>query len=250
MRWWRRGWGERTLNILQRLDLRAIVSTSSNMPTRIVVLLSVLLLLVCSFASCTPEEELGRRADQLRQTTVAAVQQTAEAAAGSLQGTAESTISTAIPRFGASDPHFTALPIAAPHWTNGFGAILYAEKNWKTDYKGTSGLHGGIDFGAPATTQILAGLHGWVGGASGDATPNVRVTSGEYVVTFGHVDRDSKLKDGEEVKPDTIIGTVHDQGDNSHLHVSVRKSDRFYNPLYFFEQSLIESYNWGPYSDT
>src|SRR5205085_1016679 len=106
----------------------------------------------------TPEEEIGRQADQLKGTAVAAVQQTAEAAAGSLKGTAESKISTAIPRLGVSDPHFTALPIAAPHWTNGFGAIQFAEKYWKANYTATSGLHGGIDFGAPATTKVLAGL--------------------------------------------------------------------------------------------
>jgi len=222
----------------------------STMPTKLVVLLSLFLVVVCSLASCTPEEAISHQADQLRQTALAGVQQTAEAAAGSLKGTAQSTISTALPRIGADDPHFTALPIAAPAWTNGFGAILFAQKYWKANYTQTSGLHGGIDFGAPAKTQVLAGLHGQVGGVSGDATPNVRVTSGGYVVTFGHVDRDSNLKDGAEVKPDTIIGTVQNKDDNSHLHVSVRKADRFYNPLYFFERSLIESYNWGPYSDT
>lgn len=50
-----------------------------------------------------------------------------------------------------------------------------------------------------------------------------------------------------EISPGMLIGTVVDQGSNSHLHPALREGSRSYNPAYFFtDPSTI---NTLPYSD-
>lgn len=144
---------------------------------------------------------------------------------------------------------FESLPIPSPNWTNGFGATTYARDNWKTWYQNTSGIHGGIDEGCSPNSKPVAGVRGKLEGTSGDARPNVVVKTGQWYVTFGHVDQDPSLRPGADILPSTVIGTVHSQGTNTHVHISVRRCDhcRFYNPLLFFPPSVASAYNWGPY---
>jgi murein DD-endopeptidase MepM/ murein hydrolase activator NlpD len=202
------------------------------------------------------------QAAQLQQTAVSAapgvketaaaeaqkVKQTAEAAAKGAVQSGVSALCTRLADQAAPDVIFTSLPVT-PKWTNGFGAITFARDNWGGNYTGTSGLHGGIDFGCSTGTSIRAGVWGTLEGTSGDATPNVVVKVGDWYITYGHVTQSKTL--AKSITPDTVVGVVVDQGTNTHLHLSVRRKSgsggRFYNSLSFFPRSMVSGYDWGPY---
>lgn len=220
------------------------------------LLLVVILLVVPGCAS--PEEIAKRQAQAFIQTQEASIKQTAEA----IRLTAEAAIKDAIPDLpnppiGEGQPEaipsFERIPIESPRWWNGFGAIIFAQNNWKANYTNTGGLHNGLDFGtkvdATTTTTVYAGLYGVLTGTSGDAQKpgNVVVTVGDYIITYGHTIRDPNLVEGQQIKPDTVIGLSGDQGNNDHLHLSVKANGRYYNPLYFFKEGLIDSSKLGPY---
>lgn len=148
---------------------------------------------------------------------------------------------------------FSTIPIASPKWTQGFGATQFSKEN-PSFYRNTSGLHGGIDLGADKGTNVYAGLSGTVVdpaevGLAGDAAPNVIIKSNGYYVVYGHTVGASTLKVGQNVEPDSIIGTV---GDQEHVHLAVLKPEgstwRTYNPLAFFpSDSPIHNLDWNDY---
>ena len=71
-------------------------------------------------------------------------------------------------------------------------------------------------------------------------------------VIFGHVVPIEGLTHGMEVSPGDVIGTIGDQGDNSHLHLALRQStpdgERVYNPVaYFADSSMLDDVVWSDY---
>jgi RHS repeat-associated protein len=160
---------------------------------------------------------------------------------------------------------FHRLPVTSPNWTQGYGPNLYSRSNATRLYSGTSGLHGGLDFGGQAGTLVYAGVYGVIVNSSSvsmasDASPNVVVRSDQYYVLYGHVQRTIPI--GSAVKPDDQIGVlVHQQTpdgtDNTHLHLAVLALDleamrkRNYNPVMFFaDESPVHALNWDDYGST
>lgn len=222
--------------------------------TALLILVAILVVGGCD----SPEEIARRQAEAMVQTQQAAIGQTAE----SLRLTAEAALKEAIPDIqppqlpgqpgqpDAPRPQFSRLPIATPEWRAGFGANNFARDHWRENYTQLGGLHNGIDFGADKDTTVYAGLTGKYTGPSTDATNpgSVAITVGSFRVTFGHIVPDKNLVLDQEVRPDTVIGTVGDQGANSHLHLSILEGNRYHNPLLFFEPGLIDVSKWGGYS--
>ena len=103
-------------------------------------------------------------------------------------------------------------------------------------YKKVRGLHNGLDLIVSNGTFVY-----WTGGANAyvvdeharDAKPNIVIRVGDYDVLFGHlsekfVGRDDFIYNG------TPIGRTG----AGHLHLGVRTTTQFLNPLYFFELGL------------
>ena len=246
----------------------------------IIAVSSVLLVLLV--ASCSPEEaqpyidaaqqtavaqalSIGKTQVASAQQTAAAgvpgfketalaeaqkARQTVEAAARGAKQAGAAAVCTRLADQSPPQVIFESLPVT-PKWENGFGAITFAQEKWEELYKGTSGLHSGVDFGCETGTTIRAGVRGTLEGSSGDATPNVVVKVGDWYVTYGHVTQSTSLKKGQEITPDTVVGVVFAQGDNTHLHLSIRRKSgsggRFYHSLSFFPRSMVSGYDWGPY---
>jgi murein DD-endopeptidase MepM/ murein hydrolase activator NlpD len=58
---------------------------------------------------------------------------------------------------------------------------------------------------------------------------------------MGILFRNPILVVGQQLKPNTVVGTVGDQGNNSHLHLVVRdelQGGRSHNPYLYFDDSL------------
>jgi hypothetical protein len=81
----------------------------------------------------------------------------------------------------------------------------------------------------------------------------VLLDNGMYVI-FGHVIGIEGLTDDMEIHPGQLIGTVADQGDNSHVHLALRQSvsegERVYNPAnYFTDPSVLDGLPWSGYAE-
>ncbi len=129
----------------------------------------------------------------------------------------------------------------------GFGAIENARNN--STYQYTSWLHGGVDLFAAAGTVVRAGVYGKYLGKNRvkDAAynpANAVVRVGDYYIIYGHVTPNSKLKEGDDVTPDTVLGVVGEwktegirDPSNDHVHLSFLTdpygSAIAYNPLVF-----------------
>ena len=158
------------------------------------------------------------------------------------------------------DPLFSQLPIDLPDWTQGYGPTAFSRGNGKSNYGFTSGLHGGIDFAAPAGTGVRASIYGTVVnpvavGLSGDASPNVVVQSGKFFVVFGHTSKSAGITFGANVEPASTIGSLVDQGTNTHLHLAVLTNEggvwRNHNPIRFFNASSgVRSLDWNDYENS
>jgi RHS repeat-associated protein len=94
-------------------------------------------------------------------------------------------------------------------------------------YGDLHGLHSGIDLGttANATVKWTVNQVGKVVKFDyeyGDATPNVVIEVGNYWIDFGHTVRNEKIcEHGILLNPGDEIGTIQDQGSNTHLHLSI-----------------------------
>ena len=81
----------------------------------------------------------------------------------------------------------------------------------------------------------------------------------EYIIRYQHITPNEKLEVGQTVTPETLLGEiiywVEDWGDNSHLHLEVRREyengvTEVYNPLNFFPQWMVNSFDWNGYDNS
>jgi murein DD-endopeptidase MepM/ murein hydrolase activator NlpD len=171
-------------------------------------------------------------------------------------------------------PVFTGLPVASEviTWANGFGANSFAANranpnspSYDGTYRNSGGLHPGLDFFAIAGTSVYSNVHGIVQipspypGDAGrpiiDGKPSnvvVLLDNGMFVI-FGHVQGIAGLTHGMEVFPGQLIGTVADQGSNSHVHLALRQTtpqgERVYNPAnYFVDSAVLANLPWSGYA--
>jgi murein DD-endopeptidase MepM/ murein hydrolase activator NlpD len=70
-----------------------------------------------------------------------------------------------------------------------------------------------------------------------DAKPNVVVEAGGYYVVFGHLSTWT-VQENQQVTSGTQLGTTG----AGHLHLGVVKGAKYYNPLYFFDQSIVNTF--------
>jgi RHS repeat-associated protein len=142
------------------------------------------------------------------------------------------------------------------------------------NYDGYSqGIHAGIDLYVPAGTVVtskIPGIGQIVDVRKTTAGYSIKVQYGAIMVVYQHVDIEGAAADliWEFVYYGSVIGTVTDQGANSHLHLEVRDisgtlSDKpgvtssgrptmynginwgagpqlMYNPLFFFPDSVVD----------
>ncbi len=214
---------------------------------RLAQLLVVSPVAALALLSCT-QQEREEMLKHVQETVVAAAQQTAIAAALTAQAQIVTTLPK-LPDLPTQNWTFTDLPAGIGHWHGGFGANNFAKENWEDNYTQTAGLHGGVDFGNKNGTLIYSRVQGTVVDEyPGDAKKNVVVKVGDHAVIYGHIDRDTAIKTGTVVAPDTLLGTISWQNrNNHHLHLAIRIGARVYNPLYFFKRSLVETIDWGKY---
>jgi murein DD-endopeptidase MepM/ murein hydrolase activator NlpD len=145
--------------------------------------------------------------------------------------------------------------------TGWYGPTVEAYNNHQSgdpnNYDGYSqGWHGGLDFFAPAGSPVYGSMnqegtvvrlkqtaHGWA----------VYVQYSDWVVVYQHLD--NPLAIGETVTANTVIGTVWDWGNNSHVHIEIRdvsnainddgsidwtsNEQMLHNPLEFMTSSQI-----------
>ena len=108
-------------------------------------------------------------------------------------------------------------------------------------YRSVRGLHNGLDLSVPDGTIVY-----WTGSANapvvsmfaGDASPNVVIQVGTYYVLFGHLSEIYVEPDRHFIYRGTPIGRTG----SGHLHLGIRTTSRFYNPLYFFERDLADTF--------
>jgi RHS repeat-associated protein len=151
---------------------------------------------------------------------------------------------------------FTASPVAGVTAVGGFGATQFAYNKCGTTpcdpqapvsdckYRETRGLHNGLDLIVPNGTPVywtgnVNGIVKYLGDEYRDARPNVVVEAAGYNVVFGHLSREFTVEKGQEVSFMTQIGTT---GNENHLHLGIVMGAKFYNPLYFFGQSVADSF--------
>jgi murein DD-endopeptidase MepM/ murein hydrolase activator NlpD len=151
----------------------------------------------------------------------------------------------------SAGPEFHGLPVENVTWAQGYGATKYAAKyggpssksynNLSPTYRNSAGLHAGIDLGVSANTNVYSNVLGVLKVPPPfpkDAGPNVIIElENGMLVVYGHVNLSIGLTDGMEISPGMLIGTVADQGPNSHVHLSLREGSRTYNPAYFFSDA-------------
>jgi murein DD-endopeptidase MepM/ murein hydrolase activator NlpD len=133
---------------------------------------------------------------------------------------------------------------------SGFGPNWYSHDYCnQACYPQSHNIHTGLDFFADAGSTVYATVSGEIVDLYGeDGEPNVviKVTvDGEvYYVVHGHVKMSETIEIGQVVKAGDPIGTVEDQGSNSHVHLGIRQKtdgqDRAYNPLLFMAPELTE----------
>lgn len=141
---------------------------------------------------------------------------------------------------------------------SGFGPNSYSNKYCKQAcYPQSHNIHTGLDFfisaeSAAKGTIVYASVSGTiVAEYDTDGEPNVviAVMIGEitFYIVHGHV-RISEGMMGKEVKAGDPIGTVVDQGNNSHVHLGLRLDinieNRAYNPLLFMDPELTVGMNF------
>ena len=153
----------------------------------------------------------------------------------------------------APQPYFERLPIAPTREATSqwFGATNFAHNyGYLWNYDGyCQGMHCGIDIGRVDSeygTPVFAGLYGTVASitpafGAGPYAVNVRI--GSYVVVYGHLDGDIRVKAGAVVNPETILAGVGNPSGaadlgNVHLHLEVRyRNELIYNPLLFMGEA-------------
>ncbi len=155
---------------------------------------------------------------------------------------------------------FPTLPVAIGSLTGvqGFGATQHAfntcgdacepeGEESDCDYRLVRGLHNGLDLIVPNGTIVY-----WTGSANGilvDMFPgdagyphNLVIQVGNYYVLFGHLQEilipfNPHLEE-PGLHPFVWTGMPIGITGEGHLHLGIRTTSKFYNPLYFFERTL------------
>jgi hypothetical protein len=138
--------------------------------------------------------------------------------------------------------------------------------NPNCQYKRLRGLHNGIDFfGTAGQPVIWAGPENAVigpiapaGCVSCDAPPNILISYRGLFINYGHIEETAQDDNGKDftfvkynstIRPGQTIGIMTPE--QNHLHLGVKSSYVFYNPLFKFSKSLqfqITS-RMGPYPE-
>jgi RHS repeat-associated protein len=147
---------------------------------------------------------------------------------------------------------FSAPPVVGFYRTFGFGPTVAAHAMCDAicipstpespgqpegcDYRGTRGLHNGLDFSTPDGTPVY-----WTGDVEGvvdstgeihpDATKNVVVRADGYLVVFGHLLNWTMVQKDQTVTAGDQLGTTGE----GHLHFGVKTDTEHHNPPYFFD---------------
>ena len=136
---------------------------------------------------------------------------------------------------------FVKLPVKGQDldWTQWYGTTEFAYDN-RDLYEYSQGLHAGIDLGGAAGTEVRAGVYGKVisinraGFRPANVTIEVKGFQSVYHVIYGHLAEDSIDVELEaEVTPDTLIGTLEDTEDHTHLEIRSEDGTYIFNPLRF-----------------
>lgn len=130
------------------------------------------------------------------------------------------------------------LPFAEPPgpdtWfvSQGYGATVWAQRNWPDLYAAGQGIHFGVDFATRCGRNVLAIGDGTVlgiDGPYGSAPHNLAITlSGGYTVIYGHLlERTTLVRIGQQVKAGDVVAHSGDPTGPTcirapHLHLEIR----------------------------
>lgn len=122
--------------------------------------------------------------------------------------------------------------------TQGFGRTEFAQSSGMYP----SGLHPGIDIGAPAGTKVTAPFAarvvqaGWNGGYGYSVTLEVQYQGETYQVLVGHLAQSPSVQVGQTVSPGQVLGVVGSTGASTgpHIHLEVRKNGVPVDPAVLF----------------
>ncbi len=143
-------------------------------------------------------------------------------------------LATDIDRLEAAERLLTAVPLAAPfdhyHQTSRFGPRI-------DPITRRQALHNGLDFGAPAGSEVLATAPGRVtrAGRMGSYGLMVEIDHGHGITTrYAHLSR-TLVQPGDHVTLRTPVGIIGNTGRSTgrHLHYEVRLDDTPKDPTRF-----------------
>lgn len=107
---------------------------------------------------------------------------------------------------------------------------------------GINQFHRGIDIDANYNTPVLSTMNGKVIKISSDKTKGkyIIIRNGNYKTGFYHLE-DIKVKQGQKVSKEQLIGTVGTSGRSllPHLHYEVQYKDELVNPIFFIFMSVL-----------
>jgi murein DD-endopeptidase MepM/ murein hydrolase activator NlpD len=138
---------------------------------------------------------------------------------------------------GAQTPQFR-LPFAEPPgpdtWfvSQGYGATVWAQRNWPDLYSAGQGIHFGIDFATRCGRNVLAigdGTVVGIDGPYGSAPHNLAIQhAGGYVSIYGHLrERTTLVRVGQRVNAGDVVAHSGDPYSAAcdkapHLHLEIR----------------------------
>jgi hypothetical protein len=99
--------------------------------------------------------------------------------------------------------------------------------------------NGGVDWGMPIGTELYACMDGMIELVQADTAGyglNVRLSSGEYLIIYGHMSRFNVVM-GARVKAGDLLGWSGNTGNSTgpHLHFEVRKKGVPVDPMLLIE---------------
>lgn len=98
---------------------------------------------------------------------------------------------------------------------------------WRQYPAGQTDFHPGMDIAAPAGTPVLAPVGGtivYLKRAGANFNYGVIILTGNQVRTYWHIDPAANVQDGQVIAAGTLIGTIADQGNASHLHFALNNT--------------------------
>jgi murein DD-endopeptidase MepM/ murein hydrolase activator NlpD len=111
--------------------------------------------------------------------------------------------------------------------TTGYAYDVTVGKQLYEPQKPGGRSHAGIDYGVAAGNRVLGVVPGWVEKIDNQGTNGsfvaIRGNDGRRWV-YGHIQPSTSIKEGSTISEGQQIGTIYNQGGNSHLHVEVQTS--------------------------